>query len=65
MEAAREDPSVAKQLYDFALYGCRTEVSVRRLRETFTELGIPLNFLSHAEDVVTLAGKWRGSVDGS
>ncbi len=50
LEAAREDPEVAKQLYDFALYGCRSEVSVRRLRETFTELEIPLNFLSYAVD---------------
>lgn len=49
VEAAREDPLAAKQLYGLALYGCRSEVSVRRLRETFAELEIPLDFLSHPD----------------
>jgi TniQ len=48
--AAREDPVVAQQLFDFARYGCRSEESVRGLRETFAELQIPLDFLSHIDD---------------
>ena len=44
--AAKEDPVVAKQLFDFARYGCRSEESVQGLQETFAELEIPLNFLS-------------------
>lgn len=47
VEAAREEPAVAKQLYDSALYGCRDAESVRRLRKTFDGLLIPLATLSH------------------
>ncbi|MCW2133461.1 TniQ protein [Arthrobacter sp. VKM Ac-2550] len=42
--AAKVDPLVAQQLYDFARYGCRSEESVGSLRETFAELHIPLDF---------------------
>ncbi|MEO5321459.1 TniQ family protein [Arthrobacter sp. CC3] len=48
--AAKEDPIVAKQLFDVARYGLRNEESVRALRETFVELQIPLDFLSQTND---------------
>ncbi|WP_427136704.1 TniQ family protein [Pseudarthrobacter sp. S9] len=48
--SAREDPAAAQQFYRFALYGCRNEDSVRRLRQTFAELQIPLDFLSQTKD---------------
>jgi hypothetical protein len=48
--AAKEDPVVAKQLFDVARYGLRNEESVRALRETFVELQIPLDFLSQTKD---------------
>ncbi len=48
--AAKVDPLVAKQLYDFARYGCRSEESVGSLRETFAELHIPFDFLSQTEN---------------
>ncbi len=48
--AAKVNPLVAKQLYDFARYGCRSEESVGSLRETFAELHIPLDFLSQTEN---------------
>ncbi|AOT04292.1 TniQ family protein [Arthrobacter sp. U41] len=48
--AAKADPLVAQQLYDFARYGCRSEESVGSLRETFAELHIPLDFLSQTEN---------------
>lgn len=47
VEAAREDPAVARQLYDCTVYGCRDEESVLRLRETFAELGIPAEPVSY------------------
>nr|WP_281359026.1 TniQ family protein [Pseudarthrobacter oxydans] len=49
IEAAKTDPVVAKHLFDFARYGCRSEESLRGLRDTFAELQIPLNFLSQTE----------------
>lgn len=48
--AAKVDPVVAQPLYDFARYGCRSEESVRSLRQTFAELQIPLDFLSQTEN---------------
>jgi hypothetical protein len=48
--AAKEDPVVAKQLFDVARYGLRNEEAVRALRETFVELQIPLDFLSQTKD---------------
>jgi hypothetical protein len=48
--AAKVDPVVAQQLFDFARYGCRSEESVRGLRQTFAELQIPLDFLSQTEN---------------
>lgn len=47
--AAKEDPLVAKQLFEFARYGCRSEESERGVRDTFAELAIPLGFLSQKE----------------
>lgn len=47
--AAKTDPVVAKHLFHFARYGCRSEESVRGLRDTFAELQIPLDFLSQTE----------------
>lgn len=47
--AARTDPVVARHLFDFARYGCRSEESARGLRDTFAELQIPLGFLSQTE----------------
>lgn len=47
--AAKTDPVVAKHLFDFARYGCRSQESVRGLRDTFAEFGIPLDFLSQTE----------------
>lgn len=47
--AAKSDPVVARHLFDFARYGCRSEESVRGLRDTFAELQIPLDFLSQTE----------------
>ena len=49
--AAKEDPVVAKQLFDFARYGCRGDQSLRGLRQTFAELQIPLDFLSQTENL--------------
>ncbi|WP_261619405.1 TniQ family protein [Pseudarthrobacter equi] len=48
--AAKKDPVVAKHLFDFARYGCRSEESVRGLRDAFAELQIPLDFLSQTEN---------------
>lgn len=50
VEAAREDPSAAKQLCDFGRYGCRSEESGHGIREAFAELKIPLDFLSHTDN---------------
>ncbi|MCX6497513.1 TniQ family protein [Arthrobacter sp. 2YAF22_2] len=50
IKAAKEEPAVAQQLFNFARYGCRSEESVRGLRQTFTELQIPLDFLSHIDE---------------
>nr|WP_225667986.1 TniQ family protein [Arthrobacter sp. 147(2020)] len=47
--AAKTDPVVAKHLFDFARCGCRSEESLRGLRDTFAELQIPLDFLSQTE----------------
>lgn len=61
--AAKEDPVVAQQLYNFARYGCRSEESVRRLRETFAELQIRIN---DREGAPVLVGYMRVSkADGS
>ena len=48
--AAKEDPVVAQHLFDFARYGCRSDESLRGLRQTFAELQIPLDFLSQTEN---------------
>ncbi|MFJ6378027.1 TniQ family protein [Pseudarthrobacter oxydans] len=53
--AAREDPVVAKQLFEFARYGCRSEESGRAVQDTFAELQIPLDFLSQTEDELPFA----------
>lgn len=50
VEAAREDPEAAKKLYDFALYGLGNRGSGNGIREAFTELKIPLDFLSHTDN---------------
>lgn len=50
VEAAREDPETAKKLYDFALYGLGNRGSGNGIREAFTELKIPLDFLSHTDN---------------
>lgn len=47
--AAKKDPVVAQQLFDFARYGCRSDESARGLRDTFAELDIPLDFLSQTQ----------------
>lgn len=53
--AAKEDPVVAKHLFDFASYGCRSEESVHGLRETFAELQIPVAHLSQTDDQAPFA----------
>ncbi|MDD1475396.1 hypothetical protein [Arthrobacter sp. H16F315] len=50
VEAAREDQETAKKLYDFALYGLGNRGSGNGIREAFTELKIPLDFLSHKDN---------------
>ncbi len=50
IEAAKHDPLVAKQLYDFMLVGCKSEGAVRLLQQNFAELEISLTFLSHTVD---------------
>ena len=55
IQAAREDPAVAKALYDFALIGCRDASSVTRLRADFAELGIDPCWPSHIDDPVPFA----------
>ncbi|WP_051478938.1 hypothetical protein [Arthrobacter sp. H5] len=50
VEAAREDREAAKKLYDFALYGLGNRGTGHGIREAFTELKIPLDFLSHKDD---------------
>lgn len=52
--AAKTDPVVAKHLFDFARYGCRSEESVLGLRDTFAELQIPLDFLSQTKERLPL-----------
>ncbi|MCW3768543.1 TniQ family protein (plasmid) [Paenarthrobacter ureafaciens] len=47
--AAKTDPVVAKHLFDFARYGCRSEEFVGGLKDAFAELQIPLEFLSQTE----------------
>jgi hypothetical protein len=47
--AAKTDPVVAKHLFDFGRYGCRSEESVGGLTDAFAELQIPLDFLSQTE----------------
>ncbi|THJ65614.1 transposase [Arthrobacter echini] len=46
VNAARGNSASAQQLYNFALYGRRTERSVRRLQDDFVQLQIPTDFLS-------------------
>lgn len=50
VEAATDDPAIAQSLFGLALHGCRSAESVHRLQETFAEMGLPLEPLSHNED---------------
>lgn len=50
VEAATDDPTIAQSLFGLALHGCRSAESVHRLQETFTEMGLPLEPMSHNED---------------
>lgn len=50
IQAARENPAEAQNLYKFALVGCRTPESVTQLRADFTELGLHLEEQSLIED---------------
>jgi len=49
VEAAREDPETAKKLYAFALYGLGNRDSGHGIRGAFTDLKIPLDFLSQTD----------------
>jgi len=43
---AKRSPEVARSLFAFASHGCRDAGSLTRLRVTFTEVGIPPEYLS-------------------
>lgn len=59
IRAAKEDPSVANGLYGFAVVGCTNEASVRRLRDTFNEPGIPLDCDFQFEMAAFPPFEWR------
>ncbi|MBW4095185.1 MAG: TniQ family protein [Acidobacteria bacterium] len=50
VQAARENPADARNLYKFCLVGCRTPESVTQLRADFTALGLHLEEPSHTDD---------------
>ena len=48
VEDAKQNPDSARQLFNLmTLYRSDDDDHVRRVRNNFTELGIPLEFLSH------------------
>ena len=53
---ARHNPETARSLFALASYGRRDPESLERLRLTFANEGIPLEFLSHYEPCTPCAG---------
>ncbi len=53
---ARHNPETARSLFALASYGRRDPESLERLRLTFANEGIPLEFLSHYEPCTPFAG---------
>jgi hypothetical protein len=59
---ARHNPETARSLFTLASYGRRDPESLERLRLTFANEGIPLEFLSHYEPCTPFA--YRSQNDG-